>query len=142
MIRQTRREQPFVCPCTGQKTLACECAPMVKEHHAVRARVRFAKRALGVVAGILLAIVLIGLSGCASASYGPSKAAPARDYVQSQRNAEQWDIQLVDQCTDLAITMVVEAYLNAPDPKPSDELVKAALNEVFSGCMFTYGRAI
>lgn len=124
------------CPCTGRKTNVCPCHDMVKEHNALKARVKAAKVIAWAAFGGLLVVAALGLTGCAL----KPEAHPYPN-GQFQGTVDQWDMETEDQCREIAVTMVAQAY-KEDGSKAGPEIINKALDNVFAQCMFQFGRSI
>lgn len=107
---------------------------VVKRHHAVRRRVKTAKAILNVASGILLALVIITLVGCATAPQ-------SHPVVQFQGSVEEWDQETIDYCNLMAITVVSEA-MKATHKEPTPQVINEALMHIYGQCIADNGRTI
>lgn len=124
------------CHCTGRQSKWCHCNYVVKEHHALKARVKAAKAIAWVAFGGLLVVAVLGLTGCAL-----KPEAHPYPHGQFQGTVDQWDMETEDQCREIAVTIVAESY-KADGSKASPEIINKALDNVFAQCMFQFGRSI
>lgn len=127
------------CPCTGRNVSVCPCVEQVEAYHASNARVRAAKRMVYLSLGVLLAIALVALTGCASAPQVYPQGNPYPN-GQPQTNVEQWDEEVVEECKQIAVLVVGSEYAKIEGPKPTAEQVEEALQFIYGQCLVMKGR--
>lgn len=118
---------------------------VVKEHYILKGRVRLARNVCSVVAGILLAVVLIGLSGCATAPQGEGTTQGFHGPETRSQDLKEQDDALVEFCQSWAIQVVsseVKVMLaEGVDPKHiTEQMVIDGIGRAYDHCIRVNGR--
>lgn len=87
--------------------------------------------------GFATAVGVVLLTGCATAPQGTTGA----QHPAFQGNVGKWDRETTLECKATAVIVVVEA-LESLKERPPQELIEAALDDVFNNCMRRNGRTI